>query len=234
VLLHLEKAAREAKQQTSWLEPNAEYEQALANFARGVLGDLRLCAEVAGFVAALEKPARISSLAQLALKLTAPGVPDIYQGNEIWRYDLTDPDSRRNVAFEHVRAKFERVRVLDAARVLQERDPDLIKLFVTHRLLQLRRRAPAAFGAAGTYQALDVRGARARHVVAFSRTERIVTVVPRLVLGLSGDWAETEVTLPDASFEHALTGERVRGGARRVADLLERFPIAVLIADAAS
>jgi (1->4)-alpha-D-glucan 1-alpha-D-glucosylmutase len=230
LLAHLQKFTREAKVHSSWLEPNERYEQAVAEFARGVLRDADLMSEIGRFVDALHAPARVHALAQLVLKLTAPGVPDIYQGNEVWRHDLTDPDNRRAVDFRALRAKLARVRAMDAREVQQDADPDLLKLFVTQRLLALRRRIAHAFGREGRYQALEVHGARAAHVVAFSRGDQVVTLVPRLSLRVRGDWGDTRVALPEGRFEHWLEHGEVEHGSARVADLLAGFPVAVLVA----
>jgi (1->4)-alpha-D-glucan 1-alpha-D-glucosylmutase len=114
--------------------------------------------------------------------------------------------------------------------VLRDRDSDLLKLFVTQRLLALRRRIAHAFGREGHYQALEVHGARAAHVVAFSRADQVVTVVPRLSHGVGGDWGDTRITLPEGSFEHWLVRGEVEHGSARAADLFAGFPIAVLVA----
>ena len=225
---HLQKAMREAKLHTSWHRPNEAYENAVLEFARRVLQDVELMREVAAFVAALDRPARLTGLAQLTLKLTAPGVPDIYQGNEVWRHDLTDPDNRRAVDFAALHEKLRRVRDLPAQAVMTDRDPDLQKLFLTHRLLSLRKALPEAFGEHAGYRALEVSGARAQHVVAFARGEQIAVAVPRLLIGLGGDFADTRVVLPEGGFEQVLTGERIEGGSVRAAALFAAFPVAVL------
>jgi (1->4)-alpha-D-glucan 1-alpha-D-glucosylmutase len=119
---------------------------------------------------------------------------------------------------------------MEAHEVLHDRDSDLLKLFVTLRLLALRRRLAHAFGREGRYQALEVHGARAAHVVAFSRADQVVTVVPRLSHGIGGDWGDTRIALPEGSFEHWLGHGEVERGSARVADLLAGFPVAVLVA----
>jgi (1->4)-alpha-D-glucan 1-alpha-D-glucosylmutase len=225
---YLQKAMREAKAHSSWHRIDEAYESAALDYARCVLQDAELSRSIADFVQELAEPARLTSLSQLTLKLTAPGVPDIYQGNEVFRYDLTDPDNRRPVDFAELRAQLARARALDAASVLRDRDPALSKLFVTQRLLALRRALPAEFGPLSGYRPLEVSGSRARHVVAFARGEQISVAVPRLLIGLGGDYADTEVELPKGIFEHCLTGERVAGGRVRAAALFSTFPVAVL------
>jgi (1->4)-alpha-D-glucan 1-alpha-D-glucosylmutase len=224
---YLEKAMREAKAHTSWHRQNESYERAVLDYARAVLQDVELMAEVDAFVTALDPAARWTALSQLALKLTAPGVPDVYQGNEVWRHDLTDPDNRREVDFTALRQKLRRVKELDAQRVLKDRDLDLQKLYVTHRLLWLRKTLPEVFGERGTYRALQVNGSREQHVIAFMRGEQVAVAVPRLVLRPGGDFADTRIVLPEGPWEHCLTGARIEGGQVDASAVFASFPIAV-------
>jgi (1->4)-alpha-D-glucan 1-alpha-D-glucosylmutase len=120
-----------------------------------------------------------------------------------------------------------RVKTLDARAVCTTNDPDLQKLFVTHRLLQLRRALPDAFGARAGYRTLTVAGRHAQHAVAFVRGEQVVVVVPRLVLRCGGDFGDARIALPQGNWEHCLTGER-HAGVVGLAALFSTFPIAVL------
>lgn len=230
LLAHLQKVVREAKAHTSWIAPNAGYERDVAELARAVLGDADLASDIARFIDALREPARVNSLAQLVLKLTAPGVPDIYQGNEAFRRDLTDPDNRRAIDFVALRAKLARATALDLRAALRDDDPDMCKMFVTQRLLALRRERAYAFGAQGGYRPLEASGERAGHVIAFSRADQIVSVAPRLSCGVRDGWADTSIVLPEGSFEHWLGRGRVSGGSARIGDLLRELPVAVLVA----
>ena len=108
----------------------------------------------------------------------------------------------------------------------------LPKLWVIQRALDVRLERPAAFGAAGTYRALPVEGRKASHAVAFARGEWVVTVVPRLVIGLGRDWGDTSVELPEAPWRNALTGDEWAAGRLPLADLLKRFPVALLVREA--
>jgi (1->4)-alpha-D-glucan 1-alpha-D-glucosylmutase len=224
----MQKAAREAKEQTSWTSQNAVYEQALSSFIENVLADGGFIADLAAFVAPLEQPGRDNSLAQTLLKLTAPGIPDIYQGTELWDLSLVDPDNRRPVDYELRRRLLAQLRCMPIAEVVRRSDEGLPKLWVIKQALALRRRHPEMFGASSTYAALNARGARAEHVVAFIRGDDAITVVPRLVLRLAGDWRDTTIAIPGGRWNNELTGEKVDGGEVALGQVLASFPVALL------
>jgi (1->4)-alpha-D-glucan 1-alpha-D-glucosylmutase len=224
---YMEKATREAKTHTSWTRNNAEYEEALRGFVAAILADPGFIADLEGFVADLIGPGRVSSLAQTLLKLTAPGVPDFYQGTEIWDLSLVDPDNRRPVDYGlRRRLLAELKRGMTPEEILARMDEGLPKLWLIHQGLQLRRRLPDVFN--GDYAPLRVSGPRADHAVAFLRGGGVAAVAPRLPLRLGGDWRETALELPPGSWRNELTGEEVAGGSRPVAGLLARFPVALL------
>ncbi len=226
---YLEKAAREARGQTSWTRPDAVYEQGLRDFLAALDGDADWQADLAEFVAPLVEPGRVNALAQTLLKLTAPGVPDIYQGCELWTLSLVDPDNRRPVDFALRRRLLERLAGAAPEEIMAGMEEGLPKLWVVRQALHLRRRRPDCFGAGAGYLPLAARGARAGHAVAFCRAGAVVTVVPRLVLGLGGDWSDTEITLPGGGrWWNELTGDEVAAGPCALADLLRRFPVALL------
>jgi (1->4)-alpha-D-glucan 1-alpha-D-glucosylmutase len=225
----LEKSAREAKSHTAWTRVDEEYEAALRSFAEALLADPAFVADLEAFIIPLVEPARIHSLAQTLLKLTAPGVPDHYQGSEIWDLSLVDPDNRRPVDYDlRRRLLADLEKGISPEEILARMDEGLPKMWVIHQGLHLRRRRPEVFGGAGGYRCLLARGAKADHVVAFSRADEAVTVVPRLVIRLGGDWGETALDLPEGRWRNELTGEETGGGTCRVADLLARFPVALL------
>jgi (1->4)-alpha-D-glucan 1-alpha-D-glucosylmutase len=226
-LPYVRKAAREAKRQTSWTAPNESYERALDDFVRGALADETFTSDLATFCAPLVAAGRTVSLAQTLIELTLPGVPDIYQGNELWDLSLVDPDDRRPVDFA-LRARL--LRELDgttAREVLARADEGLPKLHVISRALRLRAERPDAF-ARGAYEPLAVEGEHADGVVAFARGGEIAVVVPRFVLRLGAERRDARVRLPEGAWCDRLTGAPRRGGAQRAGDLLETFPVALL------
>ena len=186
---YLRKAMREAKFRSSWINPNVAYEEATLAFARAILGGERetpFQREVTELARECAATGAVSSLAQTTLKLTSPGVPDIYQGCEFWDLSLVDPDNRRPVDYglraATIAAMAERVRRGEAAALARELvegwHDGRIKAYVTWRLLHLRREHEETF-AHGPYALLETSGTRAEHLVAFERN-RIVVVVPRL------------------------------------------------------
>src|SRR5579859_7030010 len=223
----LRKAAREAKVHTSWTNPVAAYEDAIAQFCANLLADTEFLGDLQTFIGRTQivTHGRVNSLAQLALLLTSPGVPDLYQGSELWDLSLVDPDNRRPVDYETRSRLLAEVPSLTAADVMARADEGAPKLWLIARLLDRRRSDPELFTALA-YQPLEAAGAKARHVVAFGR-DRLAVIVPRLPAGLGGVWAGTTIELPRGSWEDVLTGAR-REGRVEVAALLEAFPVAVL------
>ncbi|MFL5757007.1 MAG: malto-oligosyltrehalose synthase [Chloroflexota bacterium] len=242
LIAYLEKALREAKRRTSWSDPEREYEEAVAELATYALTDGEFVSELEAFVREILVPGRINSLVQVLLKLTLPGVPDLYQGTELWDLSLVDPDNRRPVDL-NVRAELLAgigdCTVDDArARLFQPDDPGLPKLWLIHRTLDVRSRRARAFGSSSRYVPLAVRnaaGPEPEPAFAFSRggaADEAVVVVPRpsAAPGRPVDPAAT-VELPPGRWRDALAGGMIEGGSRRLADLLGRFPVAVLERD---
>jgi (1->4)-alpha-D-glucan 1-alpha-D-glucosylmutase len=231
-LAYVEKATREAKVHTSWVDPDPDYDGAVRRFVEGVLGDDAFLADLEAFVAPLVEPGRVNSLAAQLVKCTAPGVPDLYQGTELWDLSLVDPDNRRPVDFDLRSKLLAELEGMEASEVRRRSDEGLPKLHVTRTALHLRRRLPDAFGPGerGAYRPLGAEGQAADHVVAFTRGGRVATVVPRLVLGLArrGGWADTAVRLPEGTWRDELTGAVVQGGVVSLASLLGTLPVALL------
>ncbi|MBW3573904.1 MAG: malto-oligosyltrehalose synthase [Actinobacteria bacterium] len=234
VVAFAEKATREAKVHTSWIDPDPGYDDAVRSFVTGILADPAFVDDLADFVAPLVGPGRVNSLAAQLVKLTAPGVPDLYQGSEVWDLSLVDPDNRRPVDFGARSALLEELGAMSVVEVLARADEGLPKLLVTSTALRLRRRLPQAFagGEAGSYRPLVAAGYAAAHVVAFSRGDRVATVVPRLVLGLErrGGWRDTTVALGPGPWRNVLTGDELDGGGVSLRSLLGEFPVALLVA----
>lgn len=222
------KAARETKTHTSWLDPEPAYEDRLRGFVAGAMDDEAFTADVEAFVAPLIGMGRVNSLAQTLLKLTAPGVPDIYQGTELWDLSLVDPDNRRPVDYAARRRLLAEARPLTADQVWERVEEGLPKLFVIDKTLALRRQCPEAFGPHGDYAPLNAHGDKAAHVVAFIRGGQVATVVPRLITHLDGRWGDTVLDLPEGTWVNILTDAPVGSERIRLSELFSRFPIALL------
>ena len=226
-LSFMQKAAREAKEHTQWQQPAPDYEEALENFVKGALDDLRFVTEVKEFVSRLLDRGWINSLAQTLLKLTATGVPDIYQGAELWDLNLTDPDNRRPVDFALRREHLARAKRLSAADAWAQRESGLAKLWLIQKVLGLRRSQPDLFAVSAPYEPLTASGERALHVLAFARGKRAVTIVPRLVAGFDADWKDTRVAMPPGKWHNILTGKTVERGL--MSELTAEFPVTLLV-----
>ena len=252
---YMQKAAREAKVHTSWINPHPEYEAALARFVDGLLGTVAGNRFLDDFVPAQRRIARhgaVNSLAQTLVKLTSPGVPDTYQGTELWDLSLVDPDNRRSVDYGRRAAQLREVLAhhdgAQAAALLDAWPDGRIKLWLVARLLRLRRERAAFFERAG-YRAVPVEGPAARHVVAYERRDgdaRLVTVIPRIWMALTGEsdawpvgasvWGDTALRLRggDTAWRDVLTGATStavasgRDARLAVGDALNRLPFALL------
>jgi (1->4)-alpha-D-glucan 1-alpha-D-glucosylmutase len=246
------KAAREAKRSTSWISPNAEYEKALCDFVGELLADPERSAFIKDFrvlAATVAFFGRINSLAQTVLKITAPGIPDFYQGTELTALTLVDPDNRHRVAFDVAAAHLDVIERLQGSPrgLLWEQEGAASKLYVIQKLLQLRHDDPELF-ARGDYQALQVDGARKEHVFAFARTyggRSCIVIVPRWTAKLMdavnelplGEqvWADTRVNASAMQLRDVLTeSDVVIDGAIAVASALVEFPVAVLVGSQAT
>ena len=227
----MEKATREAKQQTSWTANNKDFEEALKQLHRcsARFGNAPFLAELEAFVARVLEPGRVNSLAQTLLKHTAPGVPDLYQGSELWDHSLVDPDNRRPVDYDERRRLLAEMKTLSAAQVMARSAEGLPKLWTIHHALTLRREHREWFGADAAYTPLKARGRKRNHVIASLRGDRIATVVPRHPVLLGGAWHDTVLALPEGRWRNRLTNEEITGGTLRLEDLLRGFPVALLV-----
>jgi (1->4)-alpha-D-glucan 1-alpha-D-glucosylmutase len=256
IAAYMLKAEKEAKVHTSWINPNEAYDRALGAFVDGVLAEGEQNAFLADFGPLQRRVAffgQFNALAQTLLKLTSPGVPDIYQGTELWDFSLVDPDNRRPVDYDARRAILadlkERADCADcgggalARELLETSDDGRIKLFLTARTLDFRRAHDGLF-TNGDYIPLEAQGAKAAHVCAYVRTdgdEAALVVVPRLVVGLTGGeerpplgadvWGDTWLALPPEyagrRYRNHFTGEELTATDR---DGITGLPLAALCA----
>ena len=252
------KAVREAKVHTSWTETGVAYEEALLQFVHSALeprdGNLFL-ADFLTFWRPVARFGLFNSLSQTLCKLTAPGVPDIYQGNELWDFSLVDPDNRRPVDYRRrgeLLAKLDREAPhLDVGELLEHPEDGRCKLLLTWRALQLRRAQPELFSD-GDYRRLRIHGSRAHYLCAFARRcarRTVVVIAPRLYRRLLGDparlplgsgvWENTLIELPPdgrlrGPLRNVLDGTELHtvshgeGLAIAAAEALARFPVALL------
>ncbi|PYS81622.1 MAG: malto-oligosyltrehalose synthase [Acidobacteria bacterium] len=260
------KALKEAKVHTSWINQNEEYERAVGDFVASVLDRARgdgargtsaggnaFLEDFAEFQAVTARAGMLNSLSQTLLKTTAPGVPDFYQGTELWSLTLVDPDNRHPVDYRLRRALLATLRdagdgdVTEFARGLLERPEDgRVKMYVTARALNFRRARQELF-ARGDYLPLRAAGRRAESVVSFARSlagDAVVVVAARFftrlgtlrsaTIGLSREaWGDTALQLgelPGGRFRDVFTGREfeARDGALRVAGVLSPLPVALL------
>lgn len=223
------KAVREGKQQTSWVANNKEFEEAMSHFIGATLEHAPFLEELEQFVATVVDGGRVNSLAQTLMKHTAPGVPDLYQGTELWDLSLVDPDNRRPVDYRMRCRLLMEMQHLTAAQVMERLEEGLPKLWTIRHALHLRRERPEWFGADAGYRPLKATGTKKAHVIAYLRGDNVITVVPRLVVTLAGVWGNTAVALPKGRWKNRMTGDVVEGGAVGVKGLLEEFPVALLV-----
>jgi (1->4)-alpha-D-glucan 1-alpha-D-glucosylmutase len=228
----MEKAAREAKQQTSWTQQNKEFEDALKLFIERILDSREFVEELEDFVAQLLLPGRINSLTQTLVKSMAPGVPDLYQGGELWDLRLVDPDNRGPIDYETRQAMLHELRAgMSAEEIMRRVDSGMPKLWVLHKAMQLRKEHPEWFGESAAYTPLPVEGSKQAHLIAFCRGDSVAVLAPRWNLRLGSGFGSTTVELPAGNWTNLLSSDEVNGGANRVHALLQRFPVALLVRD---
>jgi len=224
---YMRKAVREAKEHTTWINPNAAFEDALAKFIEALLADAQFISDLENFLAPLLGPARVTSLSLILLKLTAPGVPDTYQGTELWDFSLVDPDNRRPVDFGLRKRLLCELQKLSPEQIMERATEGLPKLWVIRQGLHVRNAHAESFGAEGSYRPLWPSGPKAAHLVAFQRGEDVITVAPRLLVN-QGDGDATVLEIPEGSWRNQFTGDTVEGGKLEARVLLNRFPVALL------
>ena len=257
---YMEKALREAKVNTSWINPNAEYEAAFHNFLDAILDrsvSKPFLDDFIPFQARIATAGIFNSLSQTVLKIASPGLPDFYQGTEVWNFSLADPDNRRAVNYHRLQTLLARLRVAESEnpaalvdRLVAEPTDGSLKLYVTRTALRFRRENRTLF-AKGSYMPLRPTGDRHKHVVAFARTFRETTLLvlagrffaqleasSRLPVGLE-TWGNAEVVLrkqlPERPYRDILTGRTLTSARRNgnlvlsAADAFAHLPVALLV-----
>ncbi|HET9528851.1 MAG TPA: malto-oligosyltrehalose synthase [Blastocatellia bacterium] len=250
------KALREAKTHSFWLEPNLEYEAAVKDFVEEILTPSPKNHFLINFIRFEKKTAffgALNSLAQTLLKITSPGVPDFYQGSELWDLNLVDPDNRRPVDFQRRQGFLKEIKEKERGNLLSlieellsGREDGRVKLFTIYRALSARKQNRKVFDE-GDYIPLEASGHLKDHVVAFARRKEggwAVVVTPRLMTGIvnaemlpigKAVWGETLVHLPEdapSAWRHVLTDQLVEGEkALPVAEIFRHFPAGLLIGE---
>ncbi len=221
---YAEKASREAGVSTTWTAPDEAFEGRMHAAVDAAYDDDRVRELIERVATDLAPAGWSNGLSMKLLQLAAPGVPDVYQGSELWERSLVDPDNRRDVDF---RVRRELLAELDAGALPAIDDTGAAKLLVVARALRLRRERPELFTG---YTPLAAEGPAADHLVAFDRGGAIA-LATRLPVGLAerGGWEGTTVDVGSAPVVDLISGREHQGGALRVADVLERYPIALLV-----
>jgi (1->4)-alpha-D-glucan 1-alpha-D-glucosylmutase len=236
------KAVREAKVHSSWINPDAQYEEALQRFVAHSLDNPVFLKDVNEVVPRIARIGLLVGLSQAAIKAASPGVPDYYQGTEIWDFSLVDPDNRRPVDYAKRKSLLQDL-AFDAKDFLENLPDGRAKLHVILQGLKLRREMPGLFYAP-TYTPLYADAGREENICAFTLgngSELIVAVAPRLFAAMVPDahsaplgaaWGDSRLPLPPGRYENVLTGEKHEADERGVplAALLASFPAALLVA----
>jgi (1->4)-alpha-D-glucan 1-alpha-D-glucosylmutase len=227
VAAYMLKFVREAKQRTSWTQTNPAYEAKVTDMVQTLMSDEVFVHAVEAFVGRIADAGWKNSIAQALIKLTAPGVPDIYQGCEMWDYSLVDPDNRRPIDYDARRSALEDLSGLSPEEVWARREDGTPKLYVTRGALRLRAEIPFAFDESAGYEPLACRGADSDRILGFVRGGRVATIVPRWSMGDEDGPLDAEVLLPDGSWVDVLGGELYEGRIS-IETIFRRFPVALL------
>ena len=241
------KAVREAKVHTAWLRPDEEYEQAYLSFIDRILEDKSdFLQQFKPWQQKIAEYGIYNSLSQVLIKNTAPGVPDLYQGAELWELSLVDPDNRRPVDYQKRRKFLQDIKTGSSQDILQlikeliaTKENGKIKLFLTYQLLTARKKYSEIFQN-GDYQEIEVIGKHKDSIVAFSRSyedKSIVAIVPRFLTGIINlgqlplgieVWSDTSLKLADKDWQNLIDGQTI-AGETAVGKILQNFPVALLM-----
>ncbi len=225
---YIEKATREAKVHTSWIQPNAGYESAVADFVSALFGDASFTADLGRFVDEIKEAGWINGLAQTLLKLTSPGVPDIYQGTDLWDLSLVDPDNRRPVDYAHRRQLLDVLDEISPSTIWSRAEEGLPKLWLIRQTLLLRGQRPHVFGAESSYRPIGIPGAES--VIGYTRGEEVIVLAPRFALHDRRSFPGAAIDLAPGTWRNVLTGE-TNTGSVALNDIFAQFPVALLAKD---
>jgi (1->4)-alpha-D-glucan 1-alpha-D-glucosylmutase len=251
---YIVKAVREAKVHTAWLKPDTDYENAFISFVEEILspnaGNIFL-SEFVPFQKKISHYGIFNSLSQTLIKITSPGVPDFYQGTELWDLTLVDPDNRRPVDFERRKAFLREIREKENGDLLnlingllRTREDGRVKLFLIHRALRARNERPDVFRS-GAYIPLEAAGRYKDHIIGFARNQGkkwAITIVPRFLTTLIPEgedpfgrevWEDTRISLPEGiarGWKNMITDQQVNDGRKLIiGEVLTHFPVALLM-----
>lgn len=229
---YMEKAVREAKQCTNWTQPSKEFEEGLRSFIHRLLECRHFVTSLEELVEEIDTAGRSNSLAQSLLRYTAPGVPDTFQGGELWDFRLVDPDNRTPVDYRLRQSMLNELKHgLAVEEIMQRADTGMPKLWLSYKALNLRREHPEWFQAEAGYASILATGEKADHVIAFIRAGRVLTIAPRWLLKLENNWANTRIKIPAGTWRNLLTSDVIPGGSTGMQEMLRRFPVALLVRD---
>ncbi|MBI2400463.1 MAG: malto-oligosyltrehalose synthase, partial [Deltaproteobacteria bacterium] len=251
---HMIKAVREAKIHTAWLKPDKEYEDAFIRFMEGCLDETKPNPFLDSFMPFQKKAAwygMMNSLSQTLLKITCPGVPDFYQGTELWDFSMVDPDNRRPVDFSVRKTMLDDISARAAssteeliAELLKSPEDGRIKLYLVYMALNERKKRSALFNAS-PYMPLECEGDCSRNLVAFARVgegEAAITIAPRFFTSVVREgeyamgekWGDTTINLPETlhgyAWKNAFTGKSIPQGKEiKAGAALDSFPVAFFV-----
>jgi len=251
---YIVKAVREAKVHTAWLKPDTDYENAFLSFIEDILNPGEgnpFLKEFLPFQGKVAHYGMFNSLSQTLIKITSPGVPDFYQGTELWDLTLVDPDNRRPVDFERRKAFLREIGEKENGDLLnlingllRTREDGRVKLFLIHRALRARNERPEVFRS-GAYIPLEAAGRYRDHIIAFGRNQGkkwAITIVPRFLTPLIREgedpfgrevWEDTHISLPEGiaqAWKNMITDQQVNDGRKLIiGEVLTHFPVALLM-----
>lgn len=251
---YLIKAVREAKVHSGWVKPDRSYEKAFVSFLDAILDSEEFMVDFGLLQRKVAYHGFLNSLTQTLVKMTAPGIPDFYQGTELWDYSYVDPDNRRPVDFGKRRVYLDEIKKREEkditgliGELMATMGDGRVKLFLIHRVLKARRENADLFSK-GSYTRLGTEGENQENIIAFVRVYKdawALTVAPRLTTALSNEgetppdnpgwlmWGDARLIMPKSSpisWKNAITGQAIRGGKEiYLRDVLGHFPVALLL-----